>query len=118
MKRRGLKTDEQTLFPFNKNYLLVSFILLSSTSCFRNIPQPIEEYSFARAAIEAAHGAQAPRLAHGYWSQADEAYRLGKLYYSEREYIKAKAQFIKAREAAEKAENAARVLKFKSGDFL
>lgn len=98
--------------------LFIECSLLVSGCVIKNIPPPVEEYSIARAAIEAARYSQAPRLAHGHWSQADEAYRQGKLFFKEREYAKAKAAFLKAKISAEKAENTARVLRFKSGDIL
>lgn len=86
-------------------------------SC-QSVPKPTEEYSLARAAIEAARAVQAPRHSPGYWHQADEAYRQGRLSYKDRDYLKAREFFIRARMAAEKAENSARVIRQKTGDVL
>ncbi|MBS1971380.1 MAG: DUF4398 domain-containing protein [Bdellovibrionales bacterium] len=86
-------------------------------SC-QTVPQPIEEYTLARAAIEAARAVQAPRHSPGYWHQADEAYRQGRLYYKDRDYAQARDAFIKARIAAERAENSARLIRQKTGDVL
>ncbi|WP_413288868.1 DUF4398 domain-containing protein [Bdellovibrio sp. HCB337] len=84
----------------------------------QTVSQPIEEYSLARAAIEAARAVQAPRHSPGYWHQADEAYRQGRLAYKDRNYSKARDAFLKAKMAAEKAENSARLIRQKTGDVL
>lgn len=86
-------------------------------SC-QSVPLPLEEYSLARAAIESARAVQAPRHSPGYWHQADEAYRQGRLSYKDRDYLKARKSFIRARIAAEKAENSARLIRQKTGDVL
>lgn len=79
---------------------------------------PIEEYTLADAAIKAAKSVQAVRYSAGYWHQAEEFYRQARILYREREYEQAKDLFIQARQAAEKAENSARLLRQKSGDIL
>lgn len=81
-------------------------------------PAPKEDYALARAAIEAARAAQAARHSPGYWHQAEEAYRKGRIYYEDNDFNKAREQFIRARLAAEKAENSARLIRQKSGDVL
>ena len=81
-------------------------------------PVPLEDFSLARAAIDAARSIQASRYSPGYWHQAEEAYRKGRIYFEDRDYAKAKEQFIRARTAAEKAENSARLIRQKSGDIL
>jgi hypothetical protein len=91
---------------------------LTTLSFCQSAPLPTEEYSLARAAIEAARAVQAPRHSPGYWHQADEAYRQGRLAYKDRDYSTARASFIKARIAAEKAENSARLIRQKTGDVL
>lgn len=101
------------LLKFFIGLLLSAFFLGCQT-----IPAPLEEYSLARAAIDAARSAQAARLSSGYWHQAEEAYRKGRNYYQERDYERAKEQFIRARLAAEKAENSARLIRQKNGDVL
>ncbi|MGZ3842889.1 MAG: DUF4398 domain-containing protein, partial [Bdellovibrio sp.] len=84
----------------------------------QTVPAPIEDYSLARAAIEAARSVQAARHSPGYWHQAEEAYRKGRVYFEDRDYSKAKDQFIRARLSAEKAENSARLIRQKTGDVL
>ncbi len=97
--------------------LLVFASSLTLLAC-QSTPQPIEEYTLARAAIEAARAVQAPRHSPGYWHQADEAYRLARLSYKDRDYSRAREEFIRARMAAEKAENSARLIRQKTGDVL
>jgi hypothetical protein len=98
-------------------FVLVSATLMMLIAC-QSVPQPLEEYSLARAAIEAARSVQAPRHSPGYWHQADEAYRQGRLSFRDRNYDRAKDEFIRARQAAEKAENSARLIRQKTGDVL
>jgi len=81
-------------------------------------PMPLEDYSYARAAIEAAREVQAPRHAPGFWHQAEEAFRKAKLLYNDQRWDEARSEFVKARVAAEKAENAARLVRQRTGDVL
>lgn len=81
-------------------------------------PPPVEEYTLARAALEAARSVEAARHSPGYYHQAEEAYRKGRLLYEEREFDRALEQFAKARTAAERAENSARLIRMKSGEVL
>lgn len=82
------------------------------------IPAPVEEYTLARAALEAARTVESARHSPGNYHQAEEAFRRGKTLYEEREYEDARNYFIKARTAAEKAENSARLIRFKNGEVL
>lgn len=81
-------------------------------------PAPIEDYTIARAAIEAAKAVEASRYSPGYWHQAEESYRRAQALMEEREYEDAKEEFTKARLAAEKAENSARLIRQKNGEVL
>lgn len=94
-----------------------SFLFTVIVSC-QTVPAPIEDYSLARAAVEAARAVQAARHSPGYWHQAEEAYRKGRIYYDDRDFAKAKEQFVRARLAAEKAENSARLIRQRTGDIL
>jgi hypothetical protein len=94
--------------------LIASFLILSCVT----VKPPLEEYAIARAAVEAAQNVQSARHSPGYWHQAEEAYRKGQLYYKDRDYKRARDEFIRARVAAEKAENSARLLRQKSGEVL
>lgn len=99
------------------NLVIVVAFVLSLSGCI-TAPRPIEEYALARAAIDAAKSVESARHSPGYWSQAEEAYRRAKNLYQEREFEAAKAEFIKARVAAEKAENSARLIRQKNGEVL
>jgi starvation-inducible outer membrane lipoprotein len=81
-------------------------------------PRPIEDYALARAAIEAAKSVDSARHSPGYWSQAEESFRRGKVLYNEREFDAAKEEFINARLAAERAENSARLIRQRNGEVL
>lgn len=81
-------------------------------------PPPIEDYTLARAALEAARAVEAARFSAGNLQQAEELYRKGQILYEEREYVAAREQFLKARLAAEKAENSTRLLRQKTGEVL
>lgn len=81
-------------------------------------PQPIDEYSLARAAVDAARAVDSARHSPGYWSQAEEAYRKAQTYFENRDYDEARQEFIRARLAAEKAENSARWIRQKNGEVL
>ena len=82
------------------------------------VPPPNEEYTLAKAALDAAKAVQAARYSPGFWHQAEEFFRQGKILYNEREYSEAKYLFLSAKSSAEKAENSARLLRQKSGDVL
>lgn len=101
--------------------LLVAFIFIFSlgglSGCVTQ-QAPNEEYTLAKAAIDAAKLVQAVRYSSGYWHQAEESYRQAKILYSNRDYEEAKNLFVKARLAAEKAENSARLIRQKNGDIL
>jgi hypothetical protein len=96
---------------------LVTSSLLGLVSCV-TVPAPIEDYALADTAIKAAKAVQAVRYSPGYWHQAEEFYRQAKILYREREYEQARELFVKARVAAERAENSARLLRQKNGDIL
>ena len=92
-------------------------LMLCLLSC-QTVPVPLEEYTLARAAMEAARNVQAPRHSAGYWNQADQAYRQGQEDFRDHSWSKAREEFIKARLAAEKAENSSRLIRQKTGEVL
>lgn len=98
--------------------LIVGILLFTVIVSCQTVPVPIEDYSFARAAIDAARSVQAARHSPGYWHQAEEAYRKGRIYFEDRDFAKAKEQFVRARIAAERAENSARLIRQRTGDVL
>lgn len=81
-------------------------------------PPPLLEYNLARAALQAAEAAEAARFDPGHLHQAEDSFRKAKSLLSEREHDLAKTLFVKARIAAEKAENTARAMKQKSGEVF
>lgn len=101
-----------------RGFVVLAVTMLMLFMGCQSVPKPVEEYTLARAAIEAARAVQAPRHSPGYWHQADEAYRQGRLYYKDRDYEQAREAFVKARMAAERAENSARLIRQKTGDVL
>lgn len=77
---------------------------------------PNDEYNLARAAVEAAKETEAARYAPGLWYKAEQAYKEAERLYKERDYGVAKSRFVEAKSFAEKAENAARIARFQSGE--
>lgn len=100
-----------------RQVFLLLIMCLSLISC-QSIHQPTEDYILARAAIDAARSVQAARYSPGYWHQAEEAYRQARIYFKDQDYESAQTEFVKARLAAEKAENSARLIRQKTGDVL
>lgn len=77
---------------------------------------PIEEYTLARSAIQAAKIHEAQRFAPAFWHEAEEFYRHGEEAFKSESYKVARDDFDNARKAAERAENVARLQRFKNGD--
>lgn len=77
---------------------------------------PVEEYNLARAAVNAARDTEAARFAPGLWHKAEESYKRAQHFYKDRRYKEAQELFVEARLNAERAENAARVARFQSGE--
>ena len=98
-------------------FVVVLIIFFGLSGCI-TVEPPNEDYSLARAALDAAKAVQAVRYSSGHWHQAEEYYRQARILYNEKEYEDAKELFIKARKSAEKAENSARLLRQKNGDIL
>ena len=86
-----------------------------ASSCV-TVEIPIDEYNLARAAVDSARDAEAARYASGQWYKAEEAYKQAQRLYIERRYKEARKLFNEAKFNAEKAENAARVNRFQSGE--
>ena len=98
-------------------FLAALFYIFILEGCVTT-PPPNEEYTLAKAAIDAAKAVQAVRYSSGYWHQAEESYRQAKILYTSRDFEEARDLFIKARLAAERAENSARLIRQKNGDIL
>lgn len=100
-----------------KKWLWAIVTVLFLTGCITT-PPPTEEYTLARSAMDAAKAVEAARYSPGYWHQADETYRRAESLYQDHEYSDAQKEFVKARLAAEKAENSARLIRQKNGEVL
>jgi len=79
---------------------------------------PVEEYTLARAAVEAAQAASANKYAPGLWYQCEENYRQGEGSFKRGEFDAAKEYFYRSQTYAEKAENKARYEKRKLGEDI
>jgi hypothetical protein len=95
-------------------WLAAPLVLVSA--CVTYIPA--DEYNLARAAYEAARDADAARYAPALWFKVEQAYREGQKLFRERDHENARVMFIQAKNFAEQAENAARIERHKSGDFV
>lgn len=87
------------------------------TSCVLS-PPPTEEHSFAKVALDAARSVEAARHSPGFFHQAEEAYRRAEKALEDRDYPTARKQFQRARIAAERAENSARLIRNQTGEVL
>ena len=95
----------------------ITLIFFSLMSCVHIAP-PILEFTLADTALKAAKSVQAVRYSPGYWYEAEESFRQAKILYNEREYEQARDLFNKARIAAERAENSARLMRLRNGEVL
>ncbi len=93
-------------------FILLFFLFLSS--CISN--PPLEEYTLARTALNAARLVESARYASSLWHQAEESYQKGQKAFHKEDYEKALQYFIQARSYAEKAENITRVVRFQRGE--
>lgn len=100
-----------------KYWFGVGLTVLLLSGCVTT-PPPIEDFALARTALEAAKGVEAARYSPGYWHQAEESFRRAQLLFEQREHKQAQKEFVKARIAAEKAENSSRLIRQKSGEVL
>lgn len=99
-----------------KIFFLLIFSLLV-TSC-QTVPEPVDDYALARAALEAAREVQSSRYSPGLWHQAENFYKQGQYHFREKDWSAAKTFFIKSRISAEKAENSSRLIRQKTGEVL
>ena len=95
--------------------ILWSSMFLMVTACATK--PPVIEYTIARSALDAAKGVSAARYAPAYWHKAEQRFRAGEDSYREEKYSQAAEAFLKTRMYAEKAENIARLERFKNGEF-
>lgn len=79
-------------------------------------PQSGLDYVLADQAFRAAKEVDAARYSPAYFHKAEESFRKGVTLYNSQKYGEANGLFQEARSYAEKAENAARLQRQKSGD--
>ncbi len=77
---------------------------------------PVQEYSLAKAAYEAAVTAEAAKYAPQLFYKAEKAYKKGESLYKERDYEAARKQFLSSQKMAERAEDESRLKQFNSGE--
>ncbi len=85
-----------------------SVVLASALLVGCAINPPLEEYTIARTAIDAAKQYKSDRYSPSLWYQAEENYRRGQLAFRQEDFKVAKSFFLKAKQFAERAENKAR----------
>jgi hypothetical protein len=93
------------------------FLVMGLGACV-TMPPPIEDYALAKAALDAAKAVEAARFSSGFFHRAELSYKKAVSLFEDREYEQAQEEFRRARDAAEKAENSARLLRFKNGEVL
>jgi hypothetical protein len=101
----------------NRIKSLILVLMMGASGCVTIAP-PILEYTLADTAIKAAKAVQAVRYSPGHWYEAEEAFRQARILFNEREYEQARDLFNRARKAAEKSENSARLIRQKSGEVF
>jgi hypothetical protein len=96
------------LNEYARKFIVLFLITILFTSCV-SIPPPVEDYTLARTALEAARQIEAARYSPLFFQQAENHYKKAQSLFDDREYDKAQEEFIQCRRAAEKAETAARI---------
>jgi hypothetical protein len=96
-------------------WFVFCFIILSVSSCV-TVSIPVQEYSLAKAAYEAAITAESAKYAPQLFYKAEKAYKRGEQLYKERDFEGARIQFVTSQKLSEKAEDESRVKQFNSGE--
>lgn len=94
----------------------LAFVCGLASGCVSKIP--VDEYTMARAAYEAAKDADSARFAPSLWFNAEQAFREAQKSFRDRHYEDAKKQFAQAQELSEQAENSARLSRNQSGEVI
>ena len=102
------------------SYRWVSSIALAVvlSGCVVVGPPPFEGYTLARSAMRAAQDVDSAQFATGLWNRAEENFRKGEQAWKDNESDNAQKYFKLALQFAERAENAARLKKFQTGESL
>jgi len=86
------------------------------TACVTYLP--VDEWTMARSAYEAARDADSARYVPSIWFNAEQTYREAQKAYRDRRYSSAKTLFVQAKQLCEQAENAARLARQQSGEVV
>ena len=79
---------------------------------------PTDDYTLARTAMESAKLVESGKYSPGFMHKAEAAYQRAEVFLREKEFEEARIEFRAARIWAEKAENSARLIRFKNGEVL
>ena len=79
---------------------------------------PLDDYSLARSAMESATLVESGKYSPGFMHKAEAAYQRAEAFFHDNEFEQARGEFRSARLWAEKAENSARLIRFKNGEVL
>jgi hypothetical protein len=92
---------------------LLVFLIL--TACISTVV-PLQEYSIAKSAYDAAVAAEAAKYSPQLFYKAEKAYKKAEKLYKDRDYSAARKEFLVSQKLAEKAETEARIKQFNSGE--
>lgn len=95
---------------------LTLFLMILMVGCAVN--PPVQEFTLARTALDAAQVSGAAKYAPSLWFKAEENYRKGENAFKKGDFEVAKGFFVESQDFAERAENKARYDKRKSGEDL
>ena len=93
---------------------VVIFFTLFTGGCVG--PKPLKDYVLSHQAMVYAKRSEADVIANSWFSKAEDTYQQAEIAWANSEHDRAKKLFIKARRYFERAENMAKVQKFKTGD--
>lgn len=93
-------------------FFILSLMLCSCVST----TLPLQEYSLAKTAFDAAVSSESAKYAPQLFYRAEKAYKRGEALYKERDYEGAREQFLNCQKLSERAENAARLKQFNSAE--
>ena len=77
---------------------------------------PIQEYTIAKSAYEAALASESAKYAPQLFYKAEKAYKNAEKLYKEKDYSGAREAFLTSQKLSEKAENASRIKQFNTGE--
>ncbi len=93
---------------------ILFLVLALFAGCASN--PPLEEYTLAKTALDAAQNSGANKYAPGYWFKAEETYRQGEVAFRNGQFEESKELFVQSKNFSEKSENKARFDRAKSGE--